>query len=289
MVCKKCRFNIEKSWKYCPNCSRNIKKERNIIVFSLITFVIIILIIISIIQNNLPMDTKYLEKSLEKKYNEKFDNIVLISTQKNSDANSGCDRSFFEIIKGKRKKVYYKVHSDKNNLDYIAYYDTFNKSKKIVDNYNVIINRKKTINELYECIIFNFGDSLSKITLSSNFKEDETSITSSKQLNSILNNSFNDETSIPIYFDSMFDDLNIYINQNILEYSKLNYNKINEINDKLISEKNTYSLSITLIFNNKSSIELDKFDGKAYVYEKYGSNQAWGETLEEFIKREEVK
>ena len=87
----------------------------------------------------------------------------------------------------------------------------------------------------------------------------------------------------------MFDDLNIYINQNILEYSKLNYNKINEINDKLISEKNTYSLSITLIFNNKSSIESDKFDGKAYVYEKYGSNQAWGETLEEFIKREEVK
>ena len=36
MLCKKCGCNIEKGWKYCPNCSKGVHKERNIIIFSII-------------------------------------------------------------------------------------------------------------------------------------------------------------------------------------------------------------------------------------------------------------
>ena len=56
MLCKKCGCNIEKDWKYCPNCSKGVHKERNIIIFSIIAFLIIIWIALPIIKNNLPMN-----------------------------------------------------------------------------------------------------------------------------------------------------------------------------------------------------------------------------------------
>lgn len=63
----------------------------------------------------------------------------------------------------------------------------------------------------------------------------------------------------------MYDRFNIYINQDILEYSRLNYTKIKTLNDKLVSLKKTYDLSIKLIFNNYAIMELDRVANKAYI------------------------
>ena len=75
----------------------------------------------------------------------------------------------------------------------------------------------------------------------------------------------------------------IYIYQgNVLQIN--NYNNFLKIKndsnyDKTISK-------IILKFNNNAHIELDRLDGKAYVYDKFGNNYAWGETLDDFIKRD---
>ena len=284
MKCKKCGNNIEKEWKYCPICSRGVNKERNIIIFSMVILIIVIGIVILIIKGYLPMNSNYLERVLEKKYNENFDNIVLISSVKNSDTDLSCDGSSFGTIKGKGKKEYYKLHSNKNDLYFWAYYDTSNKSKGVVDNYEILLNRKSIINEIYNYVNYNFFFFFNKITLSYNLNQEAINILSSDQLNSILTNI--EDESIPKYFNTMYDEFNIYIDQDIFEYSKSNYSKISDLNNKLVSSKNKYYFSIILNFNNNATISLDGLNGKAYVYDKFDSQHAWGETLEEFIMRE---
>lgn len=285
MICSKCGYSIEKGWKYCPNCSRNINKKRNIIIFSTITVLLILCIIIPFVKNNMPMNDKYLEKELEKKYNENFENVTLIKSVKNPDTDLNCDGSSFGTIKGKGTKEYYKLYSKKNNLEFWAYYDTSDKSKKIVDNYNMLLNRRSTIKNVYDYIISNFSNSISKITISYNLEDIETDILSINQLNTFLNN-VEKENTTPNYFDTMYDKVNIYINENIFDYSKSNYKIIDELNDKFIELKDNYYFSVILKFNNNAHIELDRLDGKAYVYDKFGNNYAWGETLDDFIKRD---
>ena len=79
MLCKKYGFNLEKDFKYCPNCSTNVNR-RNITIISSIIIVIVLSVGIAYIKSNLPINDKYLKKSLEKKYNEKFENIHLFNT-----------------------------------------------------------------------------------------------------------------------------------------------------------------------------------------------------------------
>ncbi len=66
MKCKKCGFNIKKGWKYCPNCSKNIHKERNIIITGLLVIILFILSVMAIAKNNTLTDSKYIKQQLEK-------------------------------------------------------------------------------------------------------------------------------------------------------------------------------------------------------------------------------
>ncbi len=62
MVCKNCGFEIEKDWKYCPNCSKRIFKKQRIIIISTIILFTITYISMLILKSNAPVDANYIEK-----------------------------------------------------------------------------------------------------------------------------------------------------------------------------------------------------------------------------------
>ncbi len=72
------------------------------------------------------------------------------------------------------------------------------------------------------------------------------------------------------------------------DFSKSNYETITKLNDEIVKlQKNdNYYFSTTIVLNRNATIELYRLYNKAYVYDKYGNQTAWGEPLEEFATRE---
>ena len=279
MVCKKCGFDIEKNWKYCPNCSKKIFKKHHIIMLGALTLFFTIYIIISIIKNSMPVDAKYIERELENKYNEKFNNILLIKTIENPDTNLSCDGTSFGTIKGEGSTEYYKVHSQKNDIDFIVTYDTSDKSKKINDAYEKNLKRRNTLMEAYEIVYKYLNNNIVRITLSD--YRNNIKITSKNQLKEIL--SIYEEKNMNL------KDIEIYIEENLFEFSKTNYEDITRLNDELVElqRKKDYYFSTIIVLNKNAKIELyGGLDDKVYVYDKYSNSTAWGETLDEFVNRE---
>lgn len=280
MVCKKCGFNIENDWKYCPNCSKKIYKKQNIIFISTVILIVIIFIIMPIIENNRPVDAKYIEKQLEKKYKENFNNVSLIESVENPDTNLNCDGSSFGTIKGEGSTEYYKVYSKKNDIEFIATYDTSNKSKKINDSYDDSLKRRSTLIAAYKIINNRLNSKINKISLSSSSSDTEIDISTESQLEDILSKYEENNKDL--------ENFEIYISEDLYNFSKSNYEIITKLNDEIVTLKKNkdYYFFTTIVLNERAIIELYRLDNKAYVYDKLGNQKAWGEPLDEFVRRE---
>lgn len=275
MKCKKCGHDINKDWKYCPNCSKRIYKKRNIIIISTIALIIIIFIVIFTIKSNMPINEKYIEKKLEKKYSEDFDNVSFLKSVENADTDLSCDGSSFGTIKGEGSTEYYKVYSPKNNMEFIASYDTSDETKKIKDSYEKNLKKRSALIQTYETIS-NYMHNIDHITLSGS--DNNINIDSKNQLESIL--SKYEEKNVNL------DDIEIYINENLYDFCKTNYENITKLNDEIVKlqKNNDYYFSTIIVLNSQATIELYRLNDKPYVYDKYST--AWGETLDEFVMRE---
>ncbi len=278
MICKKCGFNIEKNWKYCPNCSKKIYNKQKIIIVSTIMSIVIISIIISIINNNMPVDDKYIEKQLEKKYREDFSNISLIKSVENPDTDLSCDGSYFGTIKGEGSTEYYKVYSKKNNIEFIVTYDTTDETKTIKDSYKDNLKRRKTLVNTYKTIYKYLNSKNYKVVLSGG--NNLININSENQLEGVL--SKYEEENIDL------KDFKIYINEDLHDFCKSNYETITKLNDEIVAlqKNNDYYFLTSIVLNGNATIELYRLNYKAYIYDKSGNSAAWGETLDEFVTRE---
>lgn len=280
MKCDICGYDIEKNWKYCPNCRNKISQKKSI------KFIIIILLIIFICllsRNNNQIDDNYIKIHLENKYNEQFDKVWFIRSDENPDVNLNCDGSSFGTIKKDGSTEYYKIYSKENNLEFFAYYDTSDKGQVINDTYDSLLNRRETAKETYEILYNYLNENISKISVLYNSNDYPIEIYSKDELNDILSE-FDDEDII-YNFES---DFYVYINDNIYEFSKNNFNTLKNLNSKIISlkENKQHYFSVELIFNNSAKLELDRLNGEVYIYDMYGNDKAWGERLDDFVKRE---
>lgn len=283
MKCKSCGMLIEKEWKYCPNCSKRTNKNKKIFIILSIVFIIILgFSVYTIVEKNAPVNETYIKKSLSKKYNENFKNIYHVESIDNPDMNLNCDGSSFGTIKGKGTKEYYKVYSEKNNIEFFAYYNTSSENKKIYDTYETYLNRRDNILEIYDFTKRNFSGM--KFSISYNNQE-PVEITTESNLKNILSNFDNKDIS---NFNSssatFFEKIYIKLDEDVFNFSKDNYIIIKRLNDKVTSLRNKYYFSMTLLFNNDAKIELD---GEPYVYNNFGNNKARGEKLYKFILRKE--
>ncbi len=278
MLCKSCGNKIDKGWKYCPNCSKKINNNFKFIIILLLVLFISIFVILTIDSpkesNNI--DEKYIQNYLKTKYNEKFKNIYLFDSIDNEDVDITCDGSHFGTIKGKGTKIYYKVYSENNDIEFFAFYDTSDKNKEINDNYNRNLLRREIIEEIYDSIYKYLKSDISKIYLYSNVNDKSTQITNKQQLHQ--------ELSIFDTFDDTFDDMIVYISSDIYNYSKNNYSNITKLNDEITKLNNKYYVNVLMYFSKDAKIVLNRLDGKAYVYDNI--HKAWGEKLDDFVLRE---
>lgn len=284
MKCKSCGMFVEQKWKYCPNCSKKIKENKKIFILLLVVFIVIFgFSIYAIIEKNAPINESYIKKSLSNKYNEKFNNIYYIKSIENSDTDLNCDGSSFGTIKGEGTKEYYKVYSEKNNLEFYVYYDTSDKNKIIYDTYDIYLNRRNNMLEIYDFTKLNFNNIEFLISYNN---EQPIEIISKSHLENILSH-YNDNDISDNSSDTFFEKIYVRINEDIFEFSKNNYSIIKKLNNKVINLTTEYYFSMFLLFNNDAKIELDRLDGEPYVYDKFGNNKAWGERLDDFILRTE--
>lgn len=83
-------------------------------------------------------------------------------------------------------------------------------------------------------------------------------------------------------------DFKIYINEDLHDFCKSNYETITKLNDEIVAlqKNNDYYFLTSIVLNGNATIELYRLNYKAYIYDKSGNSAAWGETLDEFVTRE---
>ena len=280
MICKSCGQILEKNWKYCPKCSKKTNNKFKIILI-ILSLVILLIFLLTVINSNLPLNEKSLKKHLQEEYNEEFTNITLVSSVSNPDTNLTCDDASFGTIKGKGTTEYYKIYSKKNNIEFFAWYDTSDKKKNIHDNYSEYLTRRDTILKAYDIININLNNNISKISISDNTSDKLIAIDTKLMLTDILS-TFEDDYIL----DSNHVDMYIHVNEDIYEYSKNNYSIINNLNSQFVSLRKSYYFNMAIIFNDNAIIRLARLNNEAYVYDKFANGKAWGEKLDDFIKRD---
>lgn len=232
----------------------------------------------AIAKNNTLTDSKYIKQQLEKKYNEKFNDIDLIKSIKNPDKNLSCDGSSFGTIKGKGTTNYYKIYSERNDIEFLVTYNTADESKIIHDTYQDNLNRRNVLLNAHKVIYKHLNNSINQITLvNDNIK---INITYEQQLKDSLTTC--DEKDIE---REIYDSIYINIKDNVYDFSKQNYEKITNLNNEIVIllKNNDYYFNIMLAFNNNEIIELNRLDGKAYIIDK---NKIWEGPLDDFIIKE---
>lgn len=270
-------------------CKKSGSKMRiPLIVGIFILSLLILPMIISKFINQSNTGEKLIRKYLENKYNEKFDNITLVQSVENPDTDINCDGSNFGTINGKGNTEYYLVYSARDDLEFVVNYDTH--TKEYEDTYDFSLSLRKNILQLYKETQNTYSDYISEVNFYAN-KHDEnetpTKIYSTQDLNGILSKVTDGYPST--HTGSTYTSLFIYINMNCLEFCKKEYSNIMMINDLLIEltrDNMIYShIQLTIVTKDKINIEFDTIDNAVRIYDRYESGMAWGETIEEFIKR----
>ena len=81
----------------------------------------------------------------------------------------------------------------------------------------------------------------------------------------------------------------MYINMDSFEFCKTEYDNIKAVNDYIVElEKSSelYSHIGFLIYTkDRVTLEFDRLDA-VRIYDRFATGKAWGETIEEFVQRE---
>ncbi len=285
MKCKNCNFEIENSFKFCPNCSKSVYTTKRKILLIVIIFIIIMLLSIvfgvfynlfSIISENSdryqkekenepkPIAIEQLQKNINITYSEEFDELELIKEEEDS-----INRSPFSPLH--IKTTYYKAYSDKNDLEFFVYqHKDTNKTGEYIykDTYVDFLDRREILINSYNLINDYFNKNIINIELKHSLSEENISILSESQLYNSLSK-FNNEDleKLEMDFGETKDELSFYINKDLYELTKEDYINIKKISKK-IHENNKYSDgNIDLIFNNNSKITINCNFNYIGVYE----------------------
>ncbi len=282
MTCKNCGWNLKNDWKYCPNCSKKVYKKKDIIINSTIILIILFFIVMPIIKHIIPKNEKYIEIYLEKTYKENFSKVSLIKSVENQDSDISCDGTTFATIKGEGSTKYFKVYSNKNDIEFVAYYDTSDKLEEIFDSYKESLKKRKTLLEAYKIInkYLYTNDYNIKLTGVIAGVNNKMSIFSEADLKYIL--SKYDETK------SHLNDIEIYVNDSLEEFSTNNYENIIKLNDELLrlQDNMEYDFSTTIIPNSTSKIILYKYEDKVQIIDKNGHITDFDDAINKFAENQ---
>lgn len=278
MKCKKCNYELEREWKFCPICSTKIKKKNYLpILIGGISLVLLVILYLKIGANNMSEEERA-KRYLEKTYNKKIDTVTFIDSTKNPDTSLSCDGANLTIKKGKGYKKSYLAHSNKENLDFIICYDT--NTEKYNDNYKYSLKLRKCAVKLYKEIESIFYEYNEKITFSNDINKKSISpkiITSEQDLYDLLSESHDGTPNT---------SLDMYVNMNSLEFCKKEYNNIKAINQflsKLDRNNALYGhMGLSIYTLDNARLKFSE-SGDVHVYH----SKTGEETIEKFIQRDD--
>ena len=289
MQCRKCGYNLKKGWLACPVCSDPINKKP-LFPFVMIGIVILSFIVIPNIFNyfaiNNITEERRTKRYLESKYNEKFNEITLVHSTKNPDTDLSCDGASCGTIKGKGETEYYLVYSKKDDIEFIANYNTH--TKEYNDTYELSLNLREYIGLLYDKVKDTFSNIDKQIFFSANIHDKDNLpylINSAQELTIILSRVTDGypEKHTGFTYTRLYMDVNI----NGLEFCKNEYDNILMIDNYLRELESNSELYSRIGFSIHSLddilIEFNRLDS-VRIYDEFATGKAWGETIEEFIQ-----
>lgn len=260
MVCKKCGYEIQKGWKYCPNCRLKIKA---IGIIPAVAIIIIILIIVfggSIIYELIrPVDKNYVKKQLENKYNEEFETVEFVEKIENEDRTIGCDGST-AILSGRGETEYYKFYSDENQLEFFAVYDNSNGFRIIEDTYGQTLRRKETLEYIYNNLDANFQKNITEISIRNSLNDELVKISSFRDLEKQFEKyDIKDAKKMVSVFFDFEDDMYVYIennNINVIDFYNQNEESLRDLKNTVRrgNAKASYNINLEIILNDNYKI-----------------------------------
>lgn len=91
------------------------------------------------------------------------------------------------------------------------------------------------------------------------------------------------------YGSDTYTQLFMYVNLNGLEFCKIEYDNIIMLNNYLIELQRSTGLYSKIKFSiytlDGITIEFNRLNDDVYIYDEFANDRAWGETIQEFIKR----
>lgn len=290
MKCIKCGYDLEIGWRVCPTCANPIKnKNKLFLILGIILSIIIIPILTIYINNYNSTGERGIKRHLEKKYNEKFDEIILVKTAKNPDTTLSCDGANFGTIKGKGDTQYYKVYSKQNDIEFTAHYDTHTKDYQ--DTYSYKLNVIHSTQKLYTKTKKTLNTYVDKITFSPDIHDETVTpspIYSTQDFKNILNKVQSEYS--PNNYEGAYTRLLVHVNVNSLEFCKTEYNNILMLNNYLIELEQSTELysQIGLLVYTRDNVQLNfnRLDNNVYIYDEFANDKVWGEPINEFVKRD---
>lgn len=310
MVCKSCGYNIENDWEYCPNCATKINKEKKVKTWQILVFILAIYLLLTFafcsfisfcfkdendskkeIYNNKFYDMESIKQTLENKYNESF-TISFVSSIENPNIHhegSGCP-GYIEESEGTTE--YYKLYSQKNDIEFFAYYSTIDETKKIKDNYKENLKRREQLEKTYTKVEQVLSDYTTKISVINNVSfgslmydvnkddiivEDIQSVTDLKNREGI--SKFNNQYVIQ-YIHIGSDMLYVYTNLSSLDmknFIKKNHTKLQNLSEeiyKMHDEDNSNFIDVHVISNDNSiKLQLGNGEGSVWTPKYYNLNE----------------
>lgn len=289
--CKKCGMVVDKSWTYCPNCSKPLKiSVAKVLAFSLLSlFVVSIIYMFAlddfIASKNTPSEKK-INKILSKKYGEDFDEISLYGEVANKDEVMGCDGSYCVVKKGKGETVYYKVHSKKNDIDFFAKYDNNSRSKEVKDNYDLRLKKREVMLSNYDLVNDMATHDIVKGYVGDTSQNPPKEFSSKEDLYNKLSILKDYSETDKSYITQSFNDgavtLTFYIDDNSKEFCKNNYDKIMSMFANLCDSEEKMVVRMEIKFSNEDC-RINFWNEEIYVYNTSYSQGAI--TLDEYINK----
>lgn len=262
-------------------------KAKYSIVFVIIVGLVLVAASVYFLTGKNLTDEELAYQYLEDKYNEEFVGLEYIKTIQHKDFDFALDGSTFFTIKGKGEVKFYTAHSIKSNLEFSVSYDS--KEKAFGDNYESRLNLRNNVLSLYDEIQTFYDTKDNKIIFAPNIHDEHR--------NDIILEKREDLEAVLINIPEGYPDTHLgdtstllyqYIDTSSLEFCKVDYKKLVEIKEYLLNlqyESELYSRidykiqtsdNISIVFHNEDIL----------IYDKFETGRVWGETIEEFIKRD---
>ena len=229
MKCRKCEYELEKDWKYCPKCKAK-RTSYALIILSIVVSVLVAYSLVAEIIFPFAFHEQYAKKYLENKYNKAFEKVEFVKKIPYPDSVDGCDGTMITTSKGIGSYYFYLVYSKEDDLEFEAYYYPHEKEHK--DNYEERSAFRERILKTYSDLEEMFSDYTKKINFTFGGKTFE--ITSLEEMGKVVSKIYCSSKEIGNYvqIDMEFemDALDLYYK----EYN--NIKKLHRVMPRLLNK-----------------------------------------------------